>query len=104
MLTNVADELGLTVDELEAQLETEGGLMAVLLARGLSFEDARELLLEVRTETVQEAVELGLIDGEHAEWMLERVQRPGSHESGMWSQGFRPYRSSGERPACRVDS
>jgi hypothetical protein len=104
ILTTLADQLGLTVEELESRMETEGGLMAVLLAQDLSFTDARELLLEIQTEVVQEAIEQGLIDEVQTECMLDRLQQFGSRERGLGSRGFRLPGSSGERPDCQVDS
>ncbi len=104
MLTALADELGLTLEELEAQIEVEGGLMAVLLAQDLSLDDARALLLEVRTETIQEALEQGLIDEAQAERMLERMQPIGDRERGSGPRGHRPPGSSGDGSDCQVDS
>ncbi|HEY69501.1 MAG TPA: hypothetical protein G4O08_02840 [Anaerolineae bacterium] len=104
MLSTLADELGLTQEALEAQLESEGGLMAVLLAQDLSFEDARTLLLEVRTETIQEALEQGLIDETQAERILEHLARLGSREGGERLEDFSPRGRGARRSACQDDS
>jgi hypothetical protein len=104
MLTTLANELDLSPEELEAQLEAEGGMMAVLLAQGYSFEDARELLLEVHSEAIQEAVEQGLIDEDQADWLLERMQGFGVGDGGKRPQGFRPYDRHGGSPGCQNGS
>jgi hypothetical protein len=78
--------------------------MAVLLAQDFSFEDARELLVEVQTEAIQMGIEQGLIDVTQAEYMLMRLQQFSSRARGLRPQGFYPRRTSGEGSACQVDS
>jgi hypothetical protein len=95
-----AEALDMSVEELEAQLETEKGLMGVALAQGLSEDEARSLFEEVRANAVQEALEQGLIDEEQAERMLE-------HPFGPGMRGPRDQRGSmrmDRRPIGRNDS
>ncbi len=84
MQAAIAEALGISVEELESLMETEGNPMAVALAQGLSEDDARTLLEEAHRAAIEEAVEQGLIDEDHAEFMLEHVR------GGPDGDGIRP--------------
>jgi ribosomal protein S20 len=88
MFSALAEALGMSVEELEAQLESEGGMMGVALAQGLSEEEARALFEEARASALEEAVAQGLIDEEQAERMLEHERGTGHGRRGP--DGERP--------------
>jgi hypothetical protein len=91
MQSAIAEALEMSVEELESLMETEGIMMSyggpylgVILAQGLSEEDARTLLKEAHRAAIEKAVEQGLIDEEIAEHMLEHVR------GGPEGDGIRP--------------
>jgi hypothetical protein len=84
MQAAIAEALGISVEELESLMESEGNPMAVALAQGLSEEEARTLLEEAHRAAIEEAVEQGLIDEDIAEHMLEHVR------GGPDGDGIRP--------------
>jgi hypothetical protein len=74
MQAAIAEALGMTVDELEAQMDIEGGPIGVALAQGLSLDEAQTLLEEAHRSAIQEAVAQGLIDEDQAESLLAHVR------------------------------
>lgn len=87
MQAAIAEALGMTVDELESQLEAEGSPMGVALAQGLSEDEARTLLEEAHRTAIQEAAEQGLIDEDLAEHLLEHVRGGVPDGNGLQPRG-----------------
>ena len=77
MLESLAQELGLTVDELEERHEVVR-CFGILPRPALSAEAFSELMNEAHNAALDEAVSEGLLSPEQAEWMQGRMQ-------GMWS-------------------
>lgn len=72
MIAAFADELGLSVDEINSRLE-EGETMAdIAISTGLTLEDFRDLMVEVRTLVYDQAVADGTLTEEQAEWLKSR--------------------------------
>jgi len=93
MQAAIAEALGMTVEELESQLEIEGSPMGVALAQGMSWDEARTLLEGAHRAAIQDAAEQGLIDEDLAEQLLEHVR--GGDPGG---NGLRPRAGmSGDR-------
>jgi hypothetical protein len=69
----LAEELGMTLDELSAAL-AEGKTVAELAAeRGVSLEDLVAALIAQRAEALSQAVADGDLTQEQADWMLEEM-------------------------------
>jgi hypothetical protein len=72
MVTVFAEELGLSVDEINNRL-TNGETMAqIAFSTGKSAEDFQTLMSDVRTKAIDLAVKNGTITQEQAEWMKSR--------------------------------
>lgn len=79
----IADVLGLTPEELEARHEAGETLWDIAQEQGLSIEEFSDLLAQVRTDAINQAVADGVITQEQADWMLDRMNQ-------MWGAGFGP--------------
>jgi hypothetical protein len=73
MMAGFAEALGLSVETLEARHEAGETMADIAESQGMSQEDFFSLMLEVRAEALELAVEDGLISQEQADWMLERM-------------------------------
>jgi hypothetical protein len=83
MLQGFADAFGLTVDELQAQLDAGETMYTIAEAQGFTLEQFRELMLQIRTDALNQLVADGTITQEQADWML-------SHMSQMGQGGYGP--------------
>lgn len=83
MIEAFADALGLSPEELQAQIDAGAHMFDIASEQGLSVEEFQQLMFEARDKALQQAVADGLIDQEWANWMIERMQ-------GMYSGGFGP--------------
>jgi len=80
VLTAVAQELGMTYDELVAALQSGQTLSQIAADKGVSIERLREVMLEAREAALADLVEQGVITQDQADWML-------SHANGMYGFG-----------------
>jgi hypothetical protein len=84
MLAAVADELGLTVDELEASLADGTHMYIVAEELGYSFEEWQQIMSDAHQTAVEQALADGVITAEQAEWMNSRgYANPGARMGGM---------------------
>jgi hypothetical protein len=83
MLEGFADAFGLTVDDLEARLEAGETMYTIAESQGMTLEEFRALMIEVRTDALNQLVANGVITQAQADWMLE-------HMSQMWQGGYGP--------------
>ncbi|HLF29252.1 MAG TPA: LysM domain-containing protein [Anaerolineae bacterium] len=79
--TAVAEELGLTYDELVAAVQDGQTIWQIAEEQGVSVERLREVMLDARAAALADLVEQGVITQEQADWML-------SHSQGMLGNGF----------------
>ncbi|MEA3339929.1 MAG: hypothetical protein U9R15_08185 [Chloroflexota bacterium] len=91
MFDTAAEALGLTPEELFAELHAGAGLDEVAEAQGVEVEALQEAMqaarVEARSEAIEQAVEDGTISQEQADWMLEGLEQ--GFSSG--GQGFRGH-------------
>ena len=85
MLQGFADAFGLTVEELQAQLDAGETMYTIAEAQGISLEDFRALMIQVRTAALNQMVADGVITQEQADWMLERMSQMGQGGYGSGS-------------------
>ena len=72
MVAVYADALGITVDDLNTRL-TNGETMAqIAYSTGMSADEFRTLMVDVRTQAIALAVKNGTITQEQADWMSQR--------------------------------
>jgi hypothetical protein len=81
--TAVASELGMTYDELVAEVQGGKTLWQIAEEKGVSIERLRRVMLEARQAALADLVKQGVITQEQADWML-------SHSRGMLGGGFGP--------------
>jgi hypothetical protein len=111
----LADFLGLTQDELKDQLQNGKTPQELADDAGLDFEEFKETMQETWEENfknrLQEAIDSGEISDEHADWLLEGLEKGflgegrmfgGFPGKGRFGGGEGPGRF-GERPACEGD-
>jgi hypothetical protein len=80
MVGAMAEALGMTDEQLDAELAAGKTMWQVAEAKGLSLEEFQTLMVDARKAAFTKMVADGVLTQEHAEWMLSRMQ-------GMWSQG-----------------
>lgn len=81
--TAVAQELGLTYDELVAATQEGQTLWQIAADKGVSIERLREVMLEARETALADLVAQGVITQEQADWMLSRTNRMGGPGAGF---------------------
>jgi len=72
MIAAFADALGLSVDKLNTRLEAGETMADIAISTGLTLEDFRDLMVEVRTLVYDQAVADGTLTEEQAEWLKSR--------------------------------
>lgn len=85
MLQGFADAFGLTVEELQGQLDAGETMYTIAEAQGISLEDFRALMIQVRTAALNQMVADGVFTQEQADWMLERMSQMGQGGYGSGS-------------------
>jgi hypothetical protein len=97
MFDTAAEALGLTPVELFTELHAGKTLEEIAEAKGVDIETVYDAMDAVRAEAqkqaIEQAVEDGKISQEHADWMLEGLEKgffPGGRGFGHgWGKGFR---------------
>jgi hypothetical protein len=95
--------LEISVEELEARIADGETLADIALGTGMTIEDFRALLTEIRTTVHDQAVEEGLLPGAQSGWVNERRDgntgygaRRGGAGQGLYGTGNCPYDESAE--------
>ncbi|OGO41452.1 MAG: hypothetical protein A2W36_01770, partial [Chloroflexi bacterium RBG_16_58_14] len=73
MLQGFADAFGLTVEELQAKLDAGETMYSLAEAQGMTLEQFRELMIQVRTDALTQMVADGVITQAQADWMLDHM-------------------------------
>jgi polyhydroxyalkanoate synthesis regulator phasin len=94
----LAEQLGMTSDELQAELEAGKTIAELAEEKGVDLDAAR---IEAMKERIQQAVEDGTLTQEQADWLLEGLEQgfmpgthgfdfgpPGGHFRGFGGRGF----------------
>jgi hypothetical protein len=98
-LAAAAEALNMTTDELTAALQSGQTLEQIAEEAGVDFEDVQAAIQAVRETELQERIEQALADGtitqEHADWLLEGLEKgflsgPGGFGFGGPHGGPRP--------------
>ena len=80
MVGAMAEALGMTEEELDAELAAGKTMWQVAEVKGLSQAEFQKLMVDARTAAFTKMVADGVLTQEQADWMQSRMQ-------GMWSQG-----------------
>jgi len=81
MIAAFSEALGIPVEDLEARIADGETLADIALSTGMTIEDFRTLLAEIRTEVHDQAVEDGLLPGEQSGWFNNRRAAMGTFGS-----------------------
>jgi hypothetical protein len=72
MLAVYAERLGISVADLETRLDAGETMAQIALSTGLTVDEFRTLMLDARTQAIQQALEDGVLTQAQADWMLQR--------------------------------
>lgn len=72
MIATFANELGVSVEDLEARLVAGESMADVAFAQGFTVEEFRTLMTDARALAVAQAVADGTLTQEQADWMAQR--------------------------------
>ena len=99
----ISDLLGLTPEEMHAELQAGKSLVEIAAERGISEEELTDALLEANAERLREAVATEQITQEQADLMMERFesQVEAMLNGTMGSLGPTWRRGGGMRPGAR---
>lgn len=78
MIAAWAEELDLSVEDIEARLANGETLYDIALSQGLTVEEFQAARVEIHATVLDEAVAQGLITQEQADWMKSRGARMGA--------------------------
>jgi len=88
MISVFAEKLGFTVDELNSRLANGETMAQIAAAEGLSVDEFRILMIEARTQAIDQAVQDGTLTQEQADWMKLRGVRMAAGLYGMRGAGM----------------
>jgi len=88
MLETFADALGLSVDELNAEIENGNTMWDIARQQGLSDEEIYDLMFTARAAALEQAVADGFLTQEQADWMIARMDT--MHAGGFGYGGYGP--------------
>ena len=89
MIAAFAEELGISVDDLNARLAKGETMSQIATAQGLTVEEFRTLMTDARSQAIDQAVKNGTLTQEQADWMNQRG-------AGRMMGGGRGMRGSGQ--------
>ena len=95
MISYVADQLGLTVEDIESRLANGETLSSIALSTGLTADEFSNLLLDARNFALDQAVADGTLTQTQADWMKSRSSLMGGNGSMMRGSGTRTGRGTG---------
>ena len=93
MIAYVADQLGLTVEDVESRLTSGETLSSIALSTGMTLVDFTTLMKDARNQAIDLAVVVGTLT--QADWMKSRGNFMGSNNSMMRRGGARNTNGSG---------
>lgn len=99
MITIFAEELDFSVDDLNARLQDGETMFAIALSTGLTTEEARDLMIETRSQALDQAFQAGTLTRAQADLLKDR-----GHGRMMGAGTGRGPRGAGmgqfSNPAC----
>lgn len=79
MTDSLANAFGLTPEELQAKHESGENSWQIAESLGFSAEEFSTLMLDIRSDAINQALTDGVIAQEQAEWMLDRMNQMPMH-------------------------
>jgi len=97
-LDGIASILGITADELKAEIESGKTIEEIVTEYGMTMDQVHEKMLELKKAEIAQAVTDGKLTQEQADQILERL------EQGPKGQGFGGFGGRGLRgPGCNIN-
>jgi hypothetical protein len=91
-----AEALGISQDDLEAELDGGKTMWQVAQEKGKTLEEFQKLMVDARTNAFKQMVADGVITQAQADWMLSRMQNMGGQGGGRFGgQGGCPGMGGG---------
>jgi hypothetical protein len=87
MIAAFADKLGISVDDLNAQLASGKTMSQIASEKGLTADQFRTLMLDARSQALDQAVKDGTLTQAQADWMKTRGQGMMGAGRGMRGTG-----------------
>ena len=100
MIAAYAEELNIPVADLEARLDQGETMSQIALSTGLTIDQFRTLMVEARTQAIEQAVADGTLTQEQADWMSQRGA--GQMAGGQMGNG-RGMRGAGQGQFANPD-
>jgi hypothetical protein len=100
MIAAYAEKLNIPVADLEARLNSGETMAQIALSEGLTFEQFRTLMVEVRTQAIEQALNDGVLTQAQADWM--KTHGAGQMAGGQMGNG-RGMRGSGQGQYANPD-
>jgi len=103
MLAVFSEKLGFSVADLEARLANGETMAQIALSTGLTFDEFRTLMVEARSQAIDQAVADGTLTQAQADWMKTRgggqmggagAMRGGGMGQGLYANPNCPYATS----------
>jgi hypothetical protein len=87
MVNAFAEALGVTPEDLQAQLDAGETMWTLAEAKGMTLDEFTALMTEARTTALNQAVADGALTQEQADWMLQRMAQ---RQAGGYGPGNCP--------------
>ena len=87
MIAAFAEELNIPVADLEARLEQGETMAQIAVSTGLTIDEFRTLMVDARSQAIDQAVADGTLTQEQADWMSQRGAGQMGKGRGMHSAG-----------------
>jgi hypothetical protein len=100
MIAGYAEKLNIPVADLEARLDSGETMAQIALSEGLTFEQFRTLMVEVRTQAIEQALNDGVLTQAQADWM--KTHGAGQMAGGQMGNG-RGMRGGGQGQFANPD-
>ena len=100
MIAAYAGKLNIPVADLEAQLDQGETMAQIAVSTGLTIDQFRTLMVEARTQAIEQAVADGTLTQEQADWMSQRGA--GQMAGGQMGNG-RGMRGAGQGQFANPD-
>jgi hypothetical protein len=100
LIAAYAEKLNIPVADLEARLDRGETMAQIALSEGLTFEQFRTLMVEVRTQAIEQALNDGVLTQAQADWM--KTHGAGQMAGGQMGNG-RGMRGSGQGQYANPD-
>ena len=90
-IAEYAEALGIPVADLEARLDGGETMAEIAFSIGLTFEQFRTLMVDVRTQAIEQALSDGVLTQEQADWLTLRGAGQMGLGRGMHGVGQRQF-------------